>query len=70
MVFRLTGVSNMPERINKLEKRISVLESNQIEDFEMMQEILNLKSALYDMAQIVAQLNDCSVSEVIPSGVI
>tara|TARA_R110002167_G_scaffold100797_6_gene263034 strand:+ start:333 stop:521 length:189 start_codon:yes stop_codon:yes gene_type:complete len=55
----------MPERIMTLEKRVSALEAQEIDDIDLLKQITDLKRCISYLAEYVAQLKGLSVSEVI-----
>ena len=63
--YPLHGMIDMPERIMTLEKRVSALEAEQMDDIDLLNQITDLKRCISYLAEYVAQLKGISVSEVI-----
>lgn len=55
----------MIEMTSQIEKRISVLEANQLEDMDLHKQITDLKRCVYYLAEHIAEIKSISVSEVI-----
>ena len=55
----------MPERIMTLEKRVSVLEAEQMDDIDLLKQITDLKRCISYLAEYVARHEGCSVAELI-----
>jgi len=56
---------DMPERIMTLEKRVSVLEAEQMDDIDLLKQITDLKRCISYLAEYVARHEGCSVAELI-----